>query len=69
MAPAATALKMRIGGSDVASRKTYDKVDPVKGDVVAKIPDASVEDAQKAADAAEKGFAAWSKTPPTWSAR
>ncbi|HVV94014.1 MAG TPA: aldehyde dehydrogenase [Hyphomicrobiales bacterium] len=62
MAPA-TALKMRIGGSDVASRKTYDKVDPVKGDVVAKIPDASVEDARKAVDAAEKGFAAWSQTP------
>jgi acyl-CoA reductase-like NAD-dependent aldehyde dehydrogenase len=62
---AATALKLRIGGSDVApaSGETFDKIDPYKGDVVAKIPAASVADAKKAADAAAEGFKVWSQTP------
>jgi acyl-CoA reductase-like NAD-dependent aldehyde dehydrogenase len=56
-----------IGGSEVAATndRTYERRDPVTGEVATTAAAASVEDALKAAKAAARAFPAWSKTGPT----
>ncbi len=56
-----------IGGSEVAAtnNRTYERRDPVTGEVATTAAAASVEDALKAAKAAAQAFPAWSKTGPT----
>ena len=53
-----------IGGEKVAPAGTYDVVNPATEEVVAAAPDASVEQAQAAVDAAADAFGAWSRTKP-----
>ncbi|WP_417264157.1 aldehyde dehydrogenase family protein, partial [Celeribacter sp.] len=59
-------LDLLIGGTDVAAAgaKTYDRIDPVTGDVATVAAAASVADALKAVASAEAAFAAWSATGP-----
>src|SRR5689334_17516439 len=55
-----------IGGTwvDSASGKTLDVVNPANGKVIAKVPDSSPEDVDRAARAAAAAFPAWMKTTP-----
>ncbi len=59
-------LQMLIGGKDVAAGggKTYERRDPVTGDVATTAAAASVDDALDAAKAAGAAYEAWSKTGP-----
>jgi acyl-CoA reductase-like NAD-dependent aldehyde dehydrogenase len=55
-----------IGGEWVpaAAGETFDDLDPFTGDVVARIPAATRDDARKAVEAAAAAFPEWSATPP-----
>ena len=55
-----------IGGEwvDAAAGATFDDLDPFTGDVVARVPAGTREDAARAVEAAHEAFAAWSQTPP-----
>jgi len=57
---------MLIGGADVSARenRTFERHDPVTGDVATIAPAASVEDARTAAGAAGKAYPEWSATAP-----
>lgn len=56
-----------IGGADVAAKdnRTFERYDPVTGDVATVAAAASVEDALKAVQAASDAFPEWSKTGPS----
>jgi acyl-CoA reductase-like NAD-dependent aldehyde dehydrogenase/ABC-type branched-subunit amino acid transport system ATPase component len=58
--------KLIIADRDVAAggERTFDRRDPVTGDVATRAAAASVADATRAADAAAVAFPAWSDTPP-----
>jgi len=57
--------QLLIGGKWVdASGGTYDVVNPATEEVVAKAPNATVDDAEAAAAAARDALPAWSATPP-----
>jgi phenylacetaldehyde dehydrogenase len=57
--------QLLIGGKWVdASGGTYDVVNPATEEVVAKAPNASVDDARAAAEAARQALPGWSATPP-----
>ena len=53
-----------IGGEKVTPAGTYDVVNPATEEVVAAAPDASVEQANAAVEAAAEAFGAWSRTKP-----
>ena len=55
-----------IGGEwvDAAAGAAFDDLDPFTGDVVARVPAGTREDAARAVEAAHGAFAAWSQTPP-----
>jgi acyl-CoA reductase-like NAD-dependent aldehyde dehydrogenase len=55
-----------IGGEwvDAAAGAAFDDLDPFTGDVVARVPAGTREDAARAVEAAHDAFAAWSQTPP-----
>ncbi|MCD1618745.1 aldehyde dehydrogenase [Salipiger marinus] len=59
-------ISMLIGGKDTAATdgRTYDRRDPVTGEVATIAPAASVADAQAAARAAAAAFPAWAATAP-----
>lgn len=59
-------VSMMINGKDVPalSGRTFERRDPVTGQVATVAPAASVEDAQAAVKAAADAFPAWSKTGP-----
>ncbi len=59
-------VSMLIGGQDqaAAGNRTYDRRDPVTGEVATVAPAATIEDALKAAKAAAAAYPAWSKTGP-----
>ena len=59
--------KLYIGGElvDSASKSTAEVICPATGELVATVAKAGKEDAEKALDAAEKGFKYWSKLPLT----
>jgi acyl-CoA reductase-like NAD-dependent aldehyde dehydrogenase len=59
-------LSMLINNADVAARSgaTFERRNPVTGEVVTRAPAAGVEDAKAAADAAAAAFPAWSATGP-----
>ena len=59
-------ISMLIGGADVAARdnRTFERRDPVTGEIATVAPAASVEDAKMAAEAAGKAFPEWSVTSP-----
>lgn len=54
-----------IGGKDVQTTTTFDVVSPVSGNVVHQSSSASVDDANRAAEAAQAAFKVWSKMNPT----
>lgn len=59
-------ISMLIGGKDTAATdgRTYDRRDPVTGEVATVAPAASVADAQAATRAAAAAFPAWAATAP-----
>jgi acyl-CoA reductase-like NAD-dependent aldehyde dehydrogenase len=58
--------KLIIADREVPSgdARTFDRLDPVTGDVATRAAAASVADAEEAANAAAAAFPAWSETPP-----
>lgn len=57
--------KMLIGGEFVAGESTtLDILNPATGEVLLKLPEASVEQVKQAVAAAEKAFDSWSQTTP-----
>jgi acyl-CoA reductase-like NAD-dependent aldehyde dehydrogenase len=54
-----------IGGSDAAGQRTFERRDPVTGDVASTAIAASVEDARAAAQKAGAAFAGWAATGPS----
>jgi vanillin dehydrogenase len=50
--------------ANASDSRTFDRLDPVTGDVATRAAAASVADAQKAADAAAAAFKEWSAMPP-----
>ena len=58
--------KLIIADRDVAAGgdRTFDRLDPMTGDIATRAAAASVGDAQKAADAAASAFPEWSGLPP-----
>jgi acyl-CoA reductase-like NAD-dependent aldehyde dehydrogenase len=61
-----TVRGLLIGGewTDAAGGGTFEDTDPFTGDVVARIPAGTREDAKRAVEAADKAFPAWSQAPP-----
>jgi acyl-CoA reductase-like NAD-dependent aldehyde dehydrogenase len=57
-------LKQFIGGEWAAGGESFDDLDPFTGDVVARVPAGTREDARRAIDAAAEAFPGWSQTPP-----
>src|SRR5579862_6433741 len=59
-------LAQFVGGEWVGATggETFDDLDPFTGDVVARVPNGTREDARKAVEAAASAFPAWSQTPP-----
>ncbi len=59
--------KLFIGGEWVGATagKTFDDVDPFTGDVVARIPAGTREDAKIAVESAAEAFREWSQAPPS----
>jgi acyl-CoA reductase-like NAD-dependent aldehyde dehydrogenase len=58
--------KLIIADRDVAAgdSRTFDRLDPVTGEIATRAAAASVADARKAADSAAAAFPVWSETPP-----
>jgi acyl-CoA reductase-like NAD-dependent aldehyde dehydrogenase len=58
--------RLFIGGEwvDGAAGATFDDLDPFTGDVVARVPAGTREDAARAVESAHAAFAEWSETPP-----
>ena len=56
--------RLVIGGESVDGASTYDIVNPATEEVVARAPEASVEQANAAVDAAADAFDSWSRTTP-----
>ncbi|WP_136439318.1 aldehyde dehydrogenase [Pacificoceanicola onchidii] len=59
-------VKMLIGGEDLAAEtgRTFDRIDPVTGEVATTAPAAGAADARKAAEAAQAAFPGWAATSP-----
>jgi acyl-CoA reductase-like NAD-dependent aldehyde dehydrogenase len=57
-------LKQFIGGEWTGGGESFDDLDPFTGDVVARVPAGTREDARRAVDAAAAAFPGWSQTPP-----
>ena len=59
-------ISMLIGGQDVAAQDgaTFDRRDPVTGEIATTAPAGKAADALAAAKAAAAAFPAWSKTSP-----
>mgnify|MGYP006138543821 CR=1 FL=1 len=54
---------MTIDGQQVHKKETFDVVNPATGELVAKCPNASIEDLDAAVTAAKKAFPAWAALP------
>jgi acyl-CoA reductase-like NAD-dependent aldehyde dehydrogenase len=57
-------MALLIGGETWKSLKTFDRLDPVTGDLATQAAAASVADAQAAADSAQAAFPAWAALGP-----
>jgi acyl-CoA reductase-like NAD-dependent aldehyde dehydrogenase len=59
-------LQQHIGGTwvDASGGETFDDLNPFSGDVVARVPRGTRDDARRAVEAAAEAFPAWSRTPP-----
>jgi acyl-CoA reductase-like NAD-dependent aldehyde dehydrogenase len=59
-------ISMLIGGEDTfaADGRTFDRLDPMTGEVATRAPAASAADALRAAQVAGEAFPAWSQTSP-----
>src|SRR5262245_43990166 len=57
---------MYIGGKwvDAANGKTFDDLNPYNGELFAKVPAGTREDAKRAIEAAAAAFPEWAATPP-----
>jgi acyl-CoA reductase-like NAD-dependent aldehyde dehydrogenase len=60
----ASSIALLIGGETRKSLKTFDRLDPMTGDLATQATAATVEDAVAAADAAQAAFPAWSAIGP-----
>ncbi len=60
------AINLLIGGKDqaAANQRTYQRLNPISGEIASIVAAASVEDAVRAADAAAAAFPAWSQLGP-----
>jgi len=56
-------LRNFIGGEFVATRSSFDDVEPATGEVIARVPDSDANDVAVAVAAARSAFDSWSKTP------
>lgn len=56
-------FNMTIDGQQVHKKETFDVVNPATGELVAKCPNASIEDLDAAVTAAKKAFPAWAALP------
>jgi acyl-CoA reductase-like NAD-dependent aldehyde dehydrogenase len=61
---ATQAVSLLIGGAEVAANDTFDRINPVTGDVATRAAAASVADATAAADAAASALEGWSALGP-----
>ncbi len=59
-----SSMALLIGGETWKSLKTFDRLDPVTGDLATQAAAASVADAQAAADSAQAAFPAWAALGP-----
>ena len=57
-------IKLRIGGQSVGSERTFDRLDPVTGEIASRAVAARVDQAVEAAEAAASAFPVWSQTGP-----
>ena len=57
-------VKLLIGGKDQSAGTTFDRVDPVTGEVATRSAAAGVAEARAAVEAAAAAFPAWAATPP-----
>src|SRR5262245_4975679 len=59
-------VQLLIGGRDVSARDgaTFDRANPISGEIATRAAAASVEDARAAADAAAAAFPKWSTLGP-----
>jgi delta 1-pyrroline-5-carboxylate dehydrogenase len=57
-------VPLQIGGKDVVTDSTFDVISPATGKLLHKCASASVDDAIKAIEAAQKAFPAWRDTLP-----
>ncbi len=59
-------IKLLIGANhaQASNGATFDRIDPITGEVATRAPAATVEDARAAADAAQAAFARWSALGP-----
>jgi acyl-CoA reductase-like NAD-dependent aldehyde dehydrogenase len=53
-----------IGGEWVAARDTFDDHDPYTGEIMARVPRGTRDDARRAVEAAAEAFPAWAALPP-----
>jgi benzaldehyde dehydrogenase (NAD) len=61
----ATSVTMLVAGEDHPVAASFDRINPVTGEVATRAPAAGVTDARAAADAAAAAFPAWSALGPT----
>ena len=57
-------ISLSIGGQSLSSAASFDRIDPITGDVATRASAASIEDATAAVDAAEAALPAWSALGP-----
>src|SRR3569832_1334501 len=60
----ATQVSMLVGGQPYETLSTFERRNPVTGEVASTAPAATVDDARAAADAAAAAFPAWSALGP-----
>ncbi len=60
----ATAISLRVGGEPRETSATFDRINPVTGEIATTAPASSVADANAACDAAAAAFPAWSALGP-----
>ncbi len=59
-------VRMLIGGQwrDAQNGATFERIDPVTGDIASRAPAATLADADAAVDAAQAAFPAWAALSP-----
>ena len=60
----ASDVSLMIGGESRAAASTFDRANPVTGEIATRAAAASVDDARAAVDAAQAAFPAWAALGP-----